>query len=77
MYTLKLFSSASFATVPIMSSASKPSFSRIGIFIPSNIFFIYGIATRIGSGVLSLLLLYSSNISDRVTDPPLSNATAK
>ena len=76
IYTLKLFFSASLATVPIISSASYPSFSRIDIFIEFSISLIYGMATNIGSGVLSLLLLYSVNISDLVIDPPLSKATA-
>ena len=49
--------SACFARVPIMSSASNPSFTTVGICIALSSFSMYGIATVIGSGVSSLLAL--------------------
>ena len=77
IYTVVLFCFDSFDdTVPITSSASNPSFSKISIFKYWISCLIIGIATWISSGCLSLFALYSENISDLKVGAFVSKAIA-
>ena len=58
----------------MMSSASKPSISRIGILKPRMMSFTVGIPVFMSSGVACLVALYSLKISSRKVLAEVSNA---
>ena len=76
MNVLKNFIDASLAIVPIISSASKPFISKIGMLKLFNKSLIIGMLNRMGSGVSSLFALYGGYILCLNVEPDKSNATA-